>query len=37
MPGMSLILLIAFAVATTVPCIALWSADQRDRFAARRP
>jgi hypothetical protein len=28
---MSLILLIAFAVATTLPCIALWAADNRKR------
>jgi hypothetical protein len=34
---MSLMLLIAFAVATTLPCIALWLADARDRSAARRP
>jgi hypothetical protein len=34
---MSLILLIAFAVATTLPCIALWTADTRDRLAASRP
>jgi hypothetical protein len=34
---MSLTLLIAFALATTAPCIALWTADQRDRLAARRP
>jgi hypothetical protein len=33
---MSLTLLIAFAVATTLPCISLWSADQRDRLAADR-
>jgi hypothetical protein len=33
---MSLILLIAFAVAMTAPCIALWTADTRDRIAARR-
>jgi hypothetical protein len=31
---MSLILLIAFAVATTVPCIVLWMADLRERRAA---
>jgi hypothetical protein len=30
---MSLTLLIVFALATTLPCIALWSADQRDRRA----
>jgi hypothetical protein len=30
---MSLTLLIAFALATTLPCIALWIADQRDRAA----
>jgi hypothetical protein len=30
---MSLTLLIAFALATTVPCIGLWLADQRDRAA----
>jgi hypothetical protein len=34
---MSLVLLIAFALATTLPCIALWTADERDRIAARRP
>jgi hypothetical protein len=33
---MSLILLIAFAVGTTLPCIALWIADTRDRHAADR-
>jgi hypothetical protein len=33
---MSLILLIAFALATTVPCLALWAADTRDRVAAER-
>jgi hypothetical protein len=31
---MSLILLIAFAVATTLPCVVLWMADARDRIAA---
>jgi hypothetical protein len=34
---MSLILLIAFAIAMTVPCITLWTADMRDRRAADRP
>jgi hypothetical protein len=33
---MSLILLIAFAVAAIVPCIALWTADARDRLADKR-
>jgi hypothetical protein len=32
---MSLFLLIVFALATTLPCIALWMADERDRHAAR--
>jgi hypothetical protein len=30
---MSLLLLIVFALATTLPCIGLWLADQHDRFA----
>jgi hypothetical protein len=30
---MSLMLLIAFALATTLPCIGLWIADQRERRA----
>jgi hypothetical protein len=29
---MSMTILIAAAVATTIPCIALWIADQRDRL-----
>jgi hypothetical protein len=33
---MSLTLLIAFALGTTTPCIALWAADQRDRLSANR-
>jgi len=33
---MSLILLIAFALATTIPCIALWMADARERIDAAR-
>jgi hypothetical protein len=33
---MSLLLLIAFAVAAIVPCIALWIADARERLAADR-
>jgi hypothetical protein len=32
---MSLLLLIVFALATTLPCIALWMADERDRNSAR--
>jgi hypothetical protein len=35
--SMSLILLIVFALATTLPCLALWTADARDRLAAERP
>jgi hypothetical protein len=35
--GMSLILLIAFALATTLPLIALWTADARERAADDRP
>jgi hypothetical protein len=35
---MSLTLLILFALATTLPCIGLWAADQKARLAAtRRP
>jgi hypothetical protein len=30
---MSLSLLILFALATTLPCIGLWAADQRERVA----
>jgi hypothetical protein len=30
---MTLLLLIAFAVATTLPCVLLWAADQRERRA----
>jgi hypothetical protein len=33
---MSLTLIIAFALGTIAPCIALWTADQRDRLASRR-
>jgi hypothetical protein len=35
---MSLTLLILFALATTLPCIGLWAADQKAGFGAtRRP
>ena len=34
--GMSLILLIVFALATILPCLGLWAADQRERLAAAR-
>jgi hypothetical protein len=33
---MSLILLIAFALATTIPCIALWLADAREGIDTAR-
>jgi hypothetical protein len=33
---MSLILLIAFAVATIVPCVLLWTADARERLTSDR-
>jgi hypothetical protein len=33
---MSLTLLIAFALGTIAPCVALWAADHRDRIAPRR-
>ena len=34
---MSLALLIVFALATTLPCIGLWVADERARRKAARP
>jgi hypothetical protein len=34
---MSLGLLILFALATTLPCIGLWLADERARLEAARP
>jgi hypothetical protein len=32
---MDMTILIAAAIATTLPCVALWLADQRDRMRGR--
>jgi hypothetical protein len=32
---MDMTILIAFAIATTLPCILLWLADQRERLGGR--
>jgi hypothetical protein len=34
---MSLFLLIVFGLATTLPCIGLWLADERDRVQLKSP
>jgi hypothetical protein len=33
---MDMTILIAAAVATTLPCVVLWAVDQRDRLRGRR-